>query len=611
MFFPSEHVVVTSTGTTTRGSKVSAFFLVLLLIIISAAWQAAHGSTTGSYDGPAELPRVLIQTTMADTPAPGITITVNSGGDFQSALENARCGDTIRLQAGATFSGIFTFPNKSCDDNHWVIVRTSSDDSLLPPEGSRLTPCYAGVSSLPGRPAFNCSSTKNVMAKLVMNRGKSSGPVQFAAGANHYRLIGLELTRVTGTGVVYALASPTAGAVSSNIIYDRIWFRGTAHDETTRGVQLGSGRYISVIDSFFTDFHCIAMSGSCTDSQAINGGNSFLPIGPYKIVNNFLEAAAENIMFGGAVGSTVPADIEIRRNHMFKPLTWMKGQPGYVGGNNGDPFIVKNLFEIKNAERVLFEGNVMQNSWGGFSQVGWGIVITPRGSWAADRDITIRYNTISHVGSGFQICASQYTLPSGVTVDSIASERISIHDVTVDDMSASTYNGDGFAFQISSGLVVNRPLNNLTIDHVTMLTDPKKTLLVVGADHRNPLLPFNIVFTNNIVVAGSYSVWSTGGKYTGACAKSGQPLITFNQCWSSYTASNNAIIAYPSTQGPWPKGNFFVANDAAVGFTDFHNGDGGDYQLLSSSPYIQMGIPGQTPLGADIPTLRAKTAGVL
>ena len=34
MFFPSEHVVVTSTGTTTQGSKVSAFFLVLLLIII-------------------------------------------------------------------------------------------------------------------------------------------------------------------------------------------------------------------------------------------------------------------------------------------------------------------------------------------------------------------------------------------------------------------------------------------------------------------------------------------------------------------------------------------------------------------------------------------------
>ncbi|MFY9744554.1 MAG: Ig domain-containing protein [Candidatus Sulfotelmatobacter sp.] len=62
-------------------------------------------SPSGSFDGPAELPRIYIQTAMADTPAPGSTTTVNSGGDLQSALNNASCGDTIQLQAGATFSG--------------------------------------------------------------------------------------------------------------------------------------------------------------------------------------------------------------------------------------------------------------------------------------------------------------------------------------------------------------------------------------------------------------------------------------------------------------------------------------------------------------------------
>src|SRR6266446_5660527 len=101
---------------------------------------------------------------MATTPAHGSTIIVNAGGDLKSALSSANCGDTIQLQAGATFTGAFTFPAKSCDDNHWIIVRTSAADSALPAEGSRLTPCYAGVSSLPGRPAFHCSSTKNVLA---------------------------------------------------------------------------------------------------------------------------------------------------------------------------------------------------------------------------------------------------------------------------------------------------------------------------------------------------------------------------------------------------------------------------------------------------------------
>jgi hypothetical protein len=609
MFLKSEHFAVSSTGPQ-QTSKIPAFALLTLFVSLSAASPMAYASTAGGYDGPAALPKVLIQTAIANTPAPGITTTVKSGDNLQAALNNARCGDTIHLQAGATFTGVFTFRNKSCDNSHWIIVRTSSDDSLLPAQGSRLTPCYAGVSGLPARPSFNCSFTRNVLAKLVMNRGGSSGPVVFAPGASHYRLIGLELTRSAAIGVVYALASPTSGAISSNIIYDRIWFHGTAQDETVRGVQLGGSRYISVIDSFFTDFHCINRTGLCTDSQAINGGISSHPMGPYKIVNNFLEASGENILFGGGPTSYVPADIEIRRNHMFKPLTWMKGRPGYVGGRNGNPFIVKNIFELKNAERLLFEGNILENSWGGFSQVGWAIVITPRGSRAADRDITIRYNTISHVGSGFQICATQATLPNGQMVDSLASERISIHDVTVDDMSAAAFNGLGIGFQISSGFVVNRPLNNVTINHVTMLTDPKRTLLVVGADQRNPARPFNIVFANNIAVAGAYSVWSTGGQYTGTCATSSQPLTTFNQCWSSYTASNNAIIAYPNTQGPWPKGNFFPSSDNAVGFTDFSDGSAGNYQLLSSSSYAHVGLPNSNALGADVNTLHTKIAGV-
>ena len=124
---------------------------------------------------------------------------------------------------------------------------------------------------------------------------------------------------------------------------------------------------------------------------------------------------------------------------MFKPLTWMPGSPNFIGIR----FIAKNLFEIKNAERLLFEGNVLENSWGGFSQVGWGIVLTPRGNWAADRDITSRYNKISHIGSGFQIAASQISFQVDEMVDSIANEHISIHDVTVDDMNALPTTGMG------------------------------------------------------------------------------------------------------------------------------------------------------------------------
>src|SRR3954471_20934825 len=212
--------------------------VVTLLLSVGAAWPTANALiSAGGFDGPAALPRVLLQTAMANTPAPGITMSVKSGESLQAVLNNVKCGDTILLESGATFTGVFTFPNKGCDDAHWIIVRTSSDNSQLPAEGSRLTPCYAGVSSLPGRPALNCTFVRNVLAKLVMNRRYSSGPVIFAPGASHYRLIGLEITRTAGGGLVYALASPVGGSITRKIIYDRLWIHGTAHDETARGVQ--------------------------------------------------------------------------------------------------------------------------------------------------------------------------------------------------------------------------------------------------------------------------------------------------------------------------------------------------------------------------------------
>jgi hypothetical protein len=79
------------------------------------------GSGSSDFDGPAELPRAYVSSAMADTPAPGETISVSAGGNFQSALNSASCGDTIALQAGATFSGIFTVPANSFDDKKCFI----------------------------------------------------------------------------------------------------------------------------------------------------------------------------------------------------------------------------------------------------------------------------------------------------------------------------------------------------------------------------------------------------------------------------------------------------------------------------------------------------------
>jgi hypothetical protein len=565
---------------------------------------ALSSSTATNFDGPAELPRVYLPTALANTPAPGKVIQVNAGGDFQGALDSANCGDTITLQAGATFGGVFSFPQKPCDDWHWIIVRTSAPDSTLPAEQTRITPCYAGVASLPGRPAFHCSYTQNVMAKLVFINKTGSGPVVFSSGANHYRLIGLEITRAPGTSVVSNLIAPAGNAGADHIVLDRLWVHGTAQDETTRGVYLSGVTSISVVDSFFTDFHCIALTGACVDSQAIAGGAGALPTGPFKIVNNFLEAAGENIIFGGSTATITPADIEVRRNHLFKPKIWMRGQPGYVGGADGNPFIVKNHFEIKNAQRVLFEANILENNWGGVGQVGYSILLTPKNQAIRNQnvcpiclvtDVTIRYTTISHV-AGVLVIANVQSSAGGVPKDG---ERYSIHDVIADDIDGVTYSGRGTFAEITT--VPQPNLQGVHIDHVTVFQP--NVMFNVGADANHKMVDFR--FTNSIINAGLRPFTTTG--VPGNCATNPSPQVLLTACFAPYIFSNNAIIGAPATalSSMWPVQNFFPANAIDVQFVAYNNGNGGDYHLLPSSPYKNAGTD-RRDLGADVDAVMAK-----
>ncbi|MGC2328251.1 MAG: putative Ig domain-containing protein, partial [Candidatus Sulfotelmatobacter sp.] len=574
---------------------------------------AVAAATNSNFDGPAELPRAYLSTTLADTPAPGSTTMVKAGGDLQGALDNASCGDTIELQAGATFTaGQYTLPAKVCDDQHWIIVRTSAPDSSLPPEGTRMTPCYAGVTSLPGRPALNCSSTQNVLAKIVY-WGAGDGPIILAAGANHYRLLGLEITRAPGTGSVGALLS-SKGGEADHVVADRIWLHGTRVDDTVVGFSVNGMTNAAIVDSYLNDFHCTSIVGTCTDAHAVSGGLGSLTGGPYKIVDNFLEASGENILFGGGAATTTPADIQIQGNHLFKPLIWQQGRTGFIGGKDGYPFTVKNHFELKNAQRVLFEGNILENNWGGFTQEGHSILLCPKNQHTADgnvcplcqvTDVTVRYSTISHVGGGMKMGTS--ISASGAGGQALAGARWSVHDVTIDDVNGAAYRGSGNLLMIANGWTTN-VLNNVMINHVTGFTDPANTLLFAFDAVSNPPIS-GVTITNNIFATGRYPVWSTGGGSI-SCAYSDTPITIFARCFNVYIFNYNALIGSPTNFPPslWPAANLFPASTDNVGFVNYNNGSGGNYALLPSSPYKNAGNDGKD-LGADIAAIQAAIAG--
>src|SRR5437667_258313 len=339
--------------------------------------------------GVPELPRVYLDTTYALPTGP--TITVPAGGDFQAALNSAQPGSVIVLQAGATYAGNFSLPNKT--GAGWIYIQSSALTSL-PAPGTRVTPAQAAL-----------------MPKLIDTSGLHNGSapgyptIQTQPNAHHYRLVGLEITTNWTTGSLnatdYALVNLdcpwTCSALSqvpTNIVIDRSYIHGTPTGNIRNGLILNSAS-TAIVDSWISDIHEIS-----NQSHAII---AFDGPGPFKIVNNELQAAGLSIYFSDQARLTVPADIEVRGNHLFKPLSWW---------HPGDPnaglttWSVKNSFELKNAARVLVDGNVFENAWNDYFQTnsGAGITLTPRagncGCGSANFQGLVFTNNITTSGGG-------------------------------------------------------------------------------------------------------------------------------------------------------------------------------------------------------------------
>jgi hypothetical protein len=294
--------------------------------------------------------------------------------DLQAKIDAAQPGDTVLIPQGATCTGNFTLRNKGAG-SAWIVIQTSAS---LPLPGFRINPARASQ-----------------LAKVVTPNG--SPAIRTEAGAHHYRLIGLEVTAAPEAAVNELIsfgdgsqAQKTIEAVPADLIIDRCYIHGSAHQNIKRGVGLNSAR-TAVIDSYLSEIHAPRV-----DSQALCGWNG---PGPFRIQNNFLSASTENVMFGGAAGflpNIVPSDIEIVGNHFFKPLSWKPDDPSFAG----DTWSIKNLLEFKNARRVLVDGNVFEYAWSGFAVLF--TVRTQGGSmpWNAVEDITLSNNLFRHAGGG-------------------------------------------------------------------------------------------------------------------------------------------------------------------------------------------------------------------
>lgn len=598
-------------------------------IIFSGNGGLAPGNfycgTSGGSDGPAALPLTYFCTALANTPATGAVVNVSTAGQLTTALAAAACGQKITLQAGTVFSGNFVYPALACPSNNYVYLQTSAVASL-PPEGTRSSPAFSGVTSLPGRPAYLQPSIPGTYTAQIITPNASPA-LRFTAGASGIRLIGIEFARTPGTGFVTSIISAGNIANLSSIIQDRVWCHGDENqDETESCIDVSGVSNFAAIDSYFNNIVCYTGAGhnSC-DSHAILGGLNTANVATetgIKIVNNFIEAAGENVFFGGGGANTTPADIEIRLNAFFKPQTWNAHDASFNGGPpSGGQAVVKNLFELKNARRVLMEGDTYANNWGGFSQNGSAILLTPKNGTnnctiCIVADITIRYNTTNTTGSPYQIVFTN----SDPGFYAAGLNHISIHDTWHDNINPTNCFGCGTGvptFQVWEQYLTPtfaQTQHDVSINHVTAVYASTSGTVVAAIGLSGPKIAtglnmYNMTFINSVMMGGlTGTANEIGGGFTDNCSEFLVGTPAFNACWTGYAIGGNCFIAngsntWPSNAGP----NITSLANQTAAYVNYNNGNGGDYTLSANACHLQ-GLDGLDP-GANIAKVASVIAG--
>lgn len=468
---------------------------------------------------------------------PTTTFNVSAGDNLQAALNAAQAGDTILLEAGATFVGNFVLPAKP--GNEYITIRSAASDSQLPPAGARMNPSYAAY--LPKL------MSPNTMPALAT-----------APGAHHYRLLFVEfMATYQGYNDIVTLgdgsdAQNTLDSVPHHLIVDRCYVHGDPVYGQKRGIALNSSE-TSILNSYIVEIKRVGQ-----DSQAISGWNG---PGPFLIENNYLEAAAENIMFGGAppfIPDLVPSDIVVRRNHLTKPLAWRTQN-----------WLVKNLFELKNAQRVIVDGNLMEYNWLS-GQSGYAILFTPRNPggtapWSVVQQVEFTNNIVRHVAGGFNILGVDNTQVTQLT------NNIVIRNNLFEGVSGAVYGGQGRFILIDGG-------RDITVDHNTVLQDGSTVLFALRA-------VANFVFTNNIVPDNNWAIMGNG-------SGEGNPSIA--TYFPGSTFKGNVIAGANPTQ--YPTGNYFPTSMTTVGFVSL---TAANYRLDATSTCVSGATDGADP-GADI-----------
>ena len=284
--------------------------------------------------------------------------------------------------------------------------------------------------------------------------------------------------------------------------------------------------------------------------------------------------AAEYLVYGRVSGT---------QNVSWKtttPYFTDNGAAGTAGTvtTSGTRWVVKNTFELKNAQDVLVEGNVFENLWVA-DQSGYPIVFTPRNQsgtapWVVVQRVKFQNNLIRHTAGGVNILGIDNNDPSQRTNHILVSSNV------FDDMIGATWGTGSRPFILGDGP------EDITIEKNTVITSSSSIVYFYPAGKPSP----RTSYTGNMSAHNAYGFFGDG---------SGIGMPTINAYMPQGQMTGNVLAGGKASN--YPAGNFFPTVAAwQAEFVDYARGD---YHLRLGSPY--------TGLGADIDILNAQTANAL
>ena len=444
----------------------------------------------------------------------------------------------------------------------------------------------------------------------------------------------------SGTGqhtiVEQGVTSPDHQA--GRITIDRCIFTGAYDRNVRRAISL-NGRHLSVLNSFIDRFQ-----DNGTDSQGILGYNG---TGPYTIENNFVEGAAENIMFGGAIGQSpdnppydmrgvTVSDVVLRFNYLpknpdrYKLENWAPekfvdqgkvirrpegASTNFIAANAGmtgsaapdwssstiqdgevtwRPFngrwIVKNNFEVKQGDRILFSHNVLDKMWVESQQTPINLKAESQPPRCGREDPACYYARTENIWIRNNVIRSAPAAWKGSTDGGI------LRNWTIENNLFFDIDNVAYGSGTEPTMLISSYIPGLIVEHNTFQNPVSSAALVIEGPSVDDM---PLVFRNNIVGRGKMGI-------KGAGRTEGNSTIARFMCkggaCEEQNFSNNVILGIDRRSYPGPTYNLCVSDLACLpdfGLVGFNDPAQGDFGLKDDSPFKRMASDG-TDIGVDV-----------